>query len=82
MLSFWPIQGQGINRSVLNKCPTCATFNNISVVSRRSVLLVDETGENHLPAASPYGKAFHNIVWIEHNKMHFLAVWKITPSSS
>ena len=32
-----------------------ATFNNISVTSWRSVLLVDETrvpGENHLPAAS------------------------------
>jgi hypothetical protein len=32
-----------------------ATFNNISVISRRSVLLVEETGvtgENHRPAAS------------------------------
>ena len=32
-----------------------ATFNNISVISMRSVLLVDEIGvprENHLPAAS------------------------------
>jgi hypothetical protein len=29
-----------------------ATFNNISVISWRSVLLVEETGENHRPAAS------------------------------
>ena len=29
-----------------------ATFNNISVISWRSVLLVDETGENHRPAVS------------------------------
>ena len=29
-----------------------ATFNNISVISWRSVLLVDETGENHQPVAS------------------------------
>ena len=29
-----------------------ATFNNISVISWRSVLLVEETGENHQPAVS------------------------------
>ena len=29
-----------------------ATFNNISVISWRSVLLLEETGENHWPAAS------------------------------
>ena len=29
-----------------------ATFNAISVVSLRSVLLVEETGENHWPVAS------------------------------
>jgi len=28
------------------------TFNNISVISWRSVLLVEETGENHRPVAS------------------------------
>jgi hypothetical protein len=36
------------------------TFNNISVISRRSVLLVEETGvpgENHRPAASHCCKA-------------------------
>jgi hypothetical protein len=48
-------------------------FNNISAVLWLSVLLVDETGENHLPAASPYGKFLHKIVCIEHNKM-YLAV--------
>jgi hypothetical protein len=29
-----------------------ATFNNISVISWRSVLLVEETGDNHRPVAS------------------------------
>jgi len=29
-----------------------ATFNNISVISWKSILLVEETRENHLPAAS------------------------------
>ena len=29
-----------------------ATFNNISVISWRSVLLLEETNENHQPAAS------------------------------
>jgi hypothetical protein len=29
-----------------------ATFNHISVISWRSVLLVEETGENHRPVAS------------------------------
>jgi hypothetical protein len=29
-----------------------ATFNNISVISLRLVLLVEETGENHRPVAS------------------------------
>jgi hypothetical protein len=29
-----------------------ATFNDILVISWRSVLLVEETGENHRPAAS------------------------------
>ena len=29
-----------------------ATFNNISVISWRSVLLMEETGENHRPVAS------------------------------
>ena len=29
-----------------------ATFNNISIILWRSVLLVEETGENHRPVAS------------------------------
>jgi hypothetical protein len=42
-----------------------ATFNNISVVSWRSVLLVDETrvpGENHRPAASHWQTLSRNVV--------------------
>jgi hypothetical protein len=38
---------QGLEVTVFN-----ATFNNISVISWRSVLLVEETGENHRPVAS------------------------------
>jgi hypothetical protein len=39
-----------------------ATFNNISVISWRSVLLVEETGENHRPAASHRQTLSHNVV--------------------
>jgi len=39
---FWFVGFMGFN----------ATFNNISVVSWGSVLLVEETEENHRPAAS------------------------------
>jgi hypothetical protein len=42
-----------------------ATFNNISVISWRSVLLVEETGvpgENHLPVASHRLTLSHNVV--------------------
>ena len=42
-----------------------ATFNNISVISWRSVLLVEETrvsGENHRPVASHWQTISHNIV--------------------
>ena len=42
-----------------------ATFNNISVVSWRSVLLVEETGvpgENHRPLASHWQTLSHNVV--------------------
>jgi len=42
-----------------------ATFNNISVISWRSVFLVDETGvpgENHRPAASHWQTLSHNVV--------------------
>jgi hypothetical protein len=37
-----------------------ATFNNISVISWRSVLLVEETGENHRPVASHWMVYFDN----------------------
>ena len=42
-----------------------ATFNNISVIPWRSVLLVEETGgpgENHRPAASHWQTLSHNVV--------------------
>jgi len=42
-----------------------ATFNNISVISWRSVLLVEETrgpGENHRPVASQWQTSSHNFV--------------------
>jgi hypothetical protein len=41
-----------------------ATFNNISDISWRSVLLVEETGipgENHQPAASHWQTLSHNV---------------------
>ena len=42
-----------------------ATFYNISVISWRSVLLLEETGvpgENHRPVASPCQTLSHNVV--------------------
>jgi hypothetical protein len=42
-----------------------ATFNNISVISWRSVLLVEETGvprENHRPAVNHWQTLLHNVV--------------------
>jgi len=42
-----------------------ATFNNISVVSWQSVLLVEETGvhgENHRSAVNPRQTSLHNVV--------------------
>ena len=47
-----------------------ATFNNISVISLRSVLLVEETGvprENHRPAASHWQTLSHNVVSSTHS---------------
>ena len=37
-----------------------ATFNNISVISWRSVLLMEETGQNHRPVASHWRTLSHN----------------------
>ena len=42
-----------------------ATFNNISVISSQSVLLVEETGvpgENHRPATSHWQTLSYNVV--------------------
>jgi hypothetical protein len=39
-----------------------ATFNNISVISWRSVLVVEETGENHRPASSHLQILSHIVV--------------------
>jgi hypothetical protein len=38
------------------------TFNNISVISWRLVLLVEETGENYRPVASHWQTLSHNVV--------------------
>ena len=43
-----------------------ATFHNISVISWRSVLLVDETGENHRPVASNRQTLSHNVASSAH----------------
>jgi len=42
-------------------CYINATFNNISVISWRSVLFVEETRENHRPAASHWQTLSHNV---------------------
>jgi len=39
------------------------TFNNISAISWQSVLLVEETGENHRPVASHWQTLSHFIKW-------------------
>ena len=39
-----------------------ATFNNITVILWRSVLLMEETGENHLPVVSNWQTLSHNVV--------------------
>ena len=38
------------------------TFNNISVISWRSILLMEKTGENHRHAASHWWTLSHNVV--------------------
>jgi hypothetical protein len=38
------------------------TFNNISVILWLSLLLMEETGENHRPAASHWQTLSHNVV--------------------
>jgi hypothetical protein len=54
-----------------------ATFNNISVISWWSVLLVEETrvpGENHLPAASHWQTLSHNVVSVDESSPFNLTV--------
>ena len=48
------------------------TFNYSSVILWQSVLLVEETGENHLPAASNWQTWSHNVV---PSKPHLKGVW-------
>jgi len=53
------------HRAIIGSEVFNATFKNISVISWRSVLLVDETGvpwENHRPAASNLQTLSHNVV--------------------
>jgi hypothetical protein len=58
LIGFW----NGVRVMVFN-----ATFNNISVISWRSVLLVEETevpGENHRPVASNWQALLNNVASI------------------
>jgi hypothetical protein len=50
------------NRIISERIVLSATFSNISVISWRSVLLVEETRENHRPAASHCQTLSHNFV--------------------
>ena len=69
------VQGSGVSLGILhiesmNRVRVTvivfnATFNNISAISWRSVLLVEETGvpeENHQPVASHWQTISHNVV--------------------
>jgi len=61
---FWEYCFYDFNQSVCLMVFN-ATFNNISVISWRSVLLVEETGgpwENHWPVASHWQTLSHNVV--------------------
>jgi hypothetical protein len=49
------------------------TFNNISVILWRSVLLVEETGENHRPVANHWQTLSHNVVSNDHTIMTMMA---------
>jgi hypothetical protein len=56
-----------------------ATFNNISVISWRSILLIEETevpGENHLPVVSLLQTLSHNVERLTMNgiRTHILVV--------
>ena len=55
------------------------TFNNISVISWRSVLLVGETGENHRPVASHWHTVSHSVVsstlLLSRVRTHSVSTW-------
>ena len=56
-----------------------ATFNNISLISWRSVLLVEETGvpwENHRPVASHWHTLSHNVV-SSTPRNEGIQIWKV-----
>jgi hypothetical protein len=64
-----------------------ATFNNISVISWQSVLLVEETRENHQTVASHWQTLSHNVVsstprlsWIG-TQLKYCWKWRYTPSN-
>jgi hypothetical protein len=57
---FWPVEIPSADPCKTNWWTN--TFNNISAISWRSVLLVEETGENHRPAASHSQTLSHNVV--------------------
>jgi hypothetical protein len=61
LIFLWLHVGPFFNWFGLVYCVWC-TFNNISVTSWRSVLLVEETRENHWPVASHWQTLSHNIV--------------------
>ena len=56
-MQIWDILAVRVNVIVFN-----VTFNNISVISWWSVLLVEETGENHRSVASHWQTLSHNVV--------------------
>jgi len=65
LIIYWSCSGA--NRELFILLVVClmvlsATFNNISVISWRSVLFVEETGENHRPVASYWQTLSHNLL--------------------
>jgi hypothetical protein len=64
---FWLLQTLLSGDEIKKKGhPNFATFNNISAISRWSVLLVEETRvpvENHRSVASYWQSLSHNVVW-------------------
>ena len=67
---FWLSLCKIVRSSVILLLPLFnATFNNISVISRCSVLMLKETGvprENHWPVASHWQTLSHNVVLSTH----------------